>query len=298
MGTLGSLSSLFGAGQGIGGAATSFATSGLGSLLGLSETVGGVGVGLTGAGSGLVSALTAIPVWGWAAMAAVAVAAIFGGDRGGPKGGGSFSTTGERLFTPNTADAQLDKLGGTLSTSITGALSKFGGNAAGLQFGLGFDTDPQGTANNRISSFLRDASGRTVLDNIAGRDVGRDDAVLQTELTTETKRLMLAALQASDLQNGFSEIFKRLNPAEAAPEAIDSLFNLAEQLRGLGEAAKDLPGVMGDVVLTERALYRERLLLFLKAFDFFAEFGISYLFTTCLTRYCKLTFHSLRLRFV
>jgi phage-related minor tail protein len=247
LGTLGSLSSLFGAGQGIGGAATSFATSGLGSLLGLSETVGGVGVGLTGAGSGLVSALTAIPVWGWAAMAAVAVAAIFGGDRGGPKGGGSFSTTGERLFTPNTADAQLDKLGGTLSTSITGALSKFGGNAAGLQFGLGFDTDPQGTANNRISSFLRDASGRTVLDNISGRDVGRDDVVLQTELTTETKRLMLAALQASDLQNGFSEIFKRLNPAEAAPEAIDALLALAEQLKALGDAADRLPGVMSSI---------------------------------------------------
>lgn len=244
---LGTLGSLFGAGQGIGGAATSFATSGLGSLLGLSETVGGVGVGLTGAGSGLVSALTAIPVWGWAAMAAVAVAAIFGGDRGGPKGGGSFSTTGERLFTPDTSDAQLGKIGSTLGLSIAGTLTKFGGNAAGLQYGLGFDTDPQGTANNRISSFLRDASGRTVLDNIAGRDVGRDDAVLQTELTTETKRLMLAALQASDLQNGFSEIFKRLNPAEAAPEAIDALLALAEQLKALGDAADRLPGVMSSI---------------------------------------------------
>lgn len=244
---LGTLGSLFGAGQGIGGAATSFATSGLGSLLGLSETVGGVGVGLTGAGSGLVSALTAIPVWGWAAMAAVAVAAIFSGDRGGPKGGGSFSSTGERLFTPNTSDADLAKLGGTLTTSIAGALTKFGGNAAGLQFGLGFDTDPQGTANNRISSFLRDSSGRTVLDNIAGRDVGRDDAVLKTELTTETKRLMLAALQAADLQNGFSDVFKRLNAAEAAPEAIDALLALAEQLKALGDAADRLPGVMSSI---------------------------------------------------
>ena len=244
---LGTLGSLFGAGQGIGGAATSFATSGLGSLLGLSETVGGVGVGLTGAGSGLVSALTAIPVWGWAAMAAVAVAAIFGGDRGGPKGGGSFSTTGERLFTPDTSDAQLGKIGSTLGLSIAGTLAKFGGNASGLQFGLGFDTDPQGTANNRISSFLRDASGRTVLDNISGRDVGRDDAVLQTELTTETKRLMLAALQASDLQNGFSDVFKRLNAADAAPEAIDALLALAEQLKALGDAADRLPGVMSSI---------------------------------------------------
>ena len=45
---------------------------------------------------------------------------------------------------------------------------------------------------------------------------------------------MLAALQASDLQNGFADIFKRLNPAEAAPEAIDALLALAEQLKALG----------------------------------------------------------------
>jgi hypothetical protein len=86
-----------------------------------------------------------------------------------------------------------------------------------------------------------------LLDNSTGRGVGRDAAEFDAQLQVESKRVMLAALQSSGLQNGFDEIFKRLDPATAAPEAIDSLFNLAEQLRGLGEAAKDLPGVMGDV---------------------------------------------------
>jgi hypothetical protein len=42
-------------------------------------------------------------------------------------------------------------------------------------------------------------------------------------------------------------VFARLNPAEAAPEAIDGLLTLAGNIRDLGEAAKGLPGVMGSV---------------------------------------------------
>lgn len=199
--------------------------------------------------AGLSSALAAIPVWGWVAMAGVAVAAIFSGDRGGPKGGGSFSTTGERLFTPDTADAMVTKIGDGLTSSITGILRDFGATATGLQYGIGFDTDPQGKADNRIASFLRDASGRSIFDNTGGRDIGRDEANISKEMQIETKRLMLAALQAvgPTLENGFGEIFARLDPATAAPEAIDNLFALAGQLKALGDAAERLPGVMGTI---------------------------------------------------
>lgn len=206
------------------------------------------GVGAT-AGAGLYTALAAIPVWGWVAMAAVAVAAIFTGDRGGPKGGGSFSTTGERLFTPDTADAMVTKIGDGLTSSITGILRDFGATATGLQYGIGFDTDPQGKADNRIASFLRDANGRSIFDNTGGRDIGRDEANISKEMQIETKRLMLAALQAvgPTLENGFGEIFARLDPATAAPEAIDNLFALASQLKALGDAAERLPGVMSTI---------------------------------------------------
>ena len=218
-------------------------------LTGAGAVVAGGGTAAAGAVGGLYTALAAIPVWGWVAMAGVAVAAIFGGDRGGPKGGGSFSTTGERLFTPDTADVLATKIGDGLKTSITGLLKDFGGDASKLDFGIGFDTDPQGTADNRIASFLRDKNGTSFFDNVSGRDVGRDDARLQTELTTETKRLMLAALQATGptLNDGFGEIFSRLDPATAAPEAIDNLFTLAGQLKALGDAAERLPGVMGTI---------------------------------------------------
>jgi tape measure domain-containing protein len=101
-----------------GSASTASGVSGAAALAIGAETGAVSGVGATAA-SGLYTALSAIPVWGWVAMAGVAVAAIFGGDRGGPKGGGSFSTTGERLFTPDTADAMATKIGDGLNTSIT-----------------------------------------------------------------------------------------------------------------------------------------------------------------------------------
>ena len=151
--------------------------------------------------------------------------------------------------SPDTADAVANQIGDTLNTSISRMLTNFGASASRLEFGIGFDQDPQGKADNRIASFLRDANGNSILDNTAGRGVGRDEATLQAELGTETKRLMLAALQAvgPTLENGFGEIFARLDPATAAPEAIDNLFALAGQLKALGDAAERLPGVMGTI---------------------------------------------------
>ncbi|MDE4988364.1 hypothetical protein, partial [Francisella tularensis] len=86
------------------------------------------------------------------------------------------------LFTPSGADAEAGQLGQSALSGISDIASQLGGSSAGLSLGLGFDSDPQGTAGNRIASFLRDANGRTIFDNIAGRDVGRDDAALQSGL--------------------------------------------------------------------------------------------------------------------
>ena len=221
---------LFGSGAGIGGAATTFATSGLGQLLGLSETVGGVGVGLTGAGSSLVGGLSSIPGWGWALGGAVALAGILGKKRGGPKLGGSFSTTGERLFTPNGADSEASGLGQSALAGITDLAAQLGGSASGLSLGLGFDSDPQGTAGNRIASFLRDAGGRTILDNIGGRDVGRDDATLQASLGDETSRLILAGLKASDLPTAVRDFLATVDLSSVTAGSMDGIIAEAKRI--------------------------------------------------------------------
>lgn len=273
----GGLGSLASAGQSFNGGFNSLfnsaAMSGIGERLGLSyNPLGDAGAtSLTSLGQTVQSALPYLASiaqlaqgnYGSAALSAIGTAiagpigtvigtvlgSFIDGDRGGPKGGGSFSSTGERLFSPNASDAQLATIGASLSTSIASALTSFGATSTGLQFGVGFDTDPQGKADNRVASFLRDAQGRSILDNTSGRAVGRDDARLQTELSLETSRLMLAALQAAGpaLEDGFSEIFGRINAATATQGEIDSLLSLANQLRQLGDAAERLPGVMGTI---------------------------------------------------
>ena len=131
-----------------------------GSLIG-TGTLGGVGSGLA-MGAGALAPFV---------LGALALNAIFGKKRGGPKLGGSFSTTGERLFTPSGADDEAGQLGQSALGSISSLATELGGTSAGLQLGIGFDSDLQGTAGNRISSFLRDASGQSLFDNIDRKSV-------------------------------------------------------------------------------------------------------------------------------
>lgn len=166
---------------------------------------------------------------------------------GGPKGGGSFSTTGERLFTPADYDPLVKAIGEAVARNASTLATSFGGKIAGSTISLGFDTDPFGKAENRVASRVISALGVTTLDNSAGRNIGRDPEKITTELATESKRVLLAALQAADLQNGFAEIFARLDPATAAPDAIDNLISMAQALKAFSASMEGMPGSIGSL---------------------------------------------------
>lgn len=237
---LSSVGSLFGAG-GLGGAlaagagwmtgATTFtgALGAAGSLIG-TGTAGGIMSGI-GMGLGALGPL---------ALGAIALYSIFGGKGGGPKSGGSFSTTGERLFTPNGSDASLAGLG--LDAQVAALTGMFGGSFAG-GLGLGFDTDPQGDASSRVASFVRGANGQLLLDNIAGRDVGRDEEALQAELQTEAQRVLIAALQGSSLPQAYAEYFAQFDPAVLTAGQAEAAIAAATNARAMTTAVQDLGGV-------------------------------------------------------
>lgn len=237
---LGSVGSLFGAG-GLGGSlaagagwltgATTFsgALGAAGSLIG-TGTAGGI---MSGIGMGL-GALGPI------ALGAIALYSLFGGKGGGPKSGGSFSTTGERLFTPNGSDASLASLG--LDQQIAALTGVFGGSFAG-GLGLGFDTDPQGDASSRVASFVRGANGELLLDNIAGRDIGRDEDALQAELQTEAQRVLIAALQGSNLPQAYADYFAQFDPAVLTAGQAEAAIAAATNARAMTTAVQDLGGV-------------------------------------------------------
>ena len=212
------------------------------------------GATAAGASSMLSTIASAAPY----VAAALLVYSLLSKKGGGPKQGGSFSTGGDRLFTPNTADSLLGGLGSGLLDQVGALTGRYGGSIAGATVSLGYDQDPIGTAGSRIASRVIGADGRVILDNSAGRDVGRDQDKFEAELAIEAQRVLLAALQASNLENGFAEIFGRLDPATAAPDAITNILTLAESLYSLGEAVKGLPGSMGSIANLS-ATARERL---------------------------------------
>jgi len=240
--TLGSAASLFGAG-GIGGSLM----AGAGWLTGATTFSGALGAAgsLIGTGTlsgGLAGLGMAAGALGPIALGAMALMSLLG-DGGGPKTGGTYDTIGlsERLYTPNDADATAQQFGQGVLTSINDMAKALGGTGGDLRLAFGFDKDPQGDAQSRLSSVLRDASGNTLFESLA-RNVGRDEQQFQGEIANEAARLLLEGLQASDLPQqvaeylagydasvlGAADIGKILDAAQAlAPQAEKSLLDKA-----------------------------------------------------------------------
>ena len=253
--------------------AASLASSTAGELGFSAATSAGSAAGSTG----IMGVLGSIPVWGWAAMAAVAVAAIFGGKGGGPKSGGSAIVGGngtDRLFTPVAADTELRATVDAALVTVNDFVKSVGGVFNG-SVALGFDIDPEGTAQARVASRVTRLDGSTVYDNSGGREVGRDMEDVKRELGNETSRLILAALQASNLGNGFTEFFNRLDVETATPEQINNLISLASTLRQVGENAKLLPGAMGALANSSAAA-REKILSLVGGIDRLNQLQQSY----------------------
>ncbi|MBK7822936.1 MAG: tape measure protein [Tessaracoccus sp.] len=254
LGTLGGLASLGGS---IGSFGSGFA-SGLTAWGAEGSVTGLLGMGTDLFAGGIANGLGTIAgALGPIASGVAAVMAILSSmEGGGPKSGGSFSTNaGERLFTPADSDALVRTLGEGIVAGFQNAAQKFGGSAAGTSISLGFDTDPQGKASNRVASRVVNALGVTTLDNSAGRDIGRNAEDIAKELATEAKRALLAALQGADLGQGFSDFFKRLDPATAAPDAIDNLLALAGAIKDFADSVRGVPGSLGEIAnLTASAI--------------------------------------------
>lgn len=221
---------------------------------------GGGGLAAIGGIGGLLGA--ALPIVGIGA----ALASAFGlFDRGGPKTGGSASsladilggTTGlgtlERLFTPNQRDSDVQKVTDSIATSFLSVARSLGIAGGSAQFGLGFDTDPEGDAGNRVSA-LATLNGQTVYQR-TDLDLGRDGDVTAA-LELEAKRALFAALQASDMPAYLANLFDGIDAAGATAEQIDGILQTAAALKiavdaisGLGDqfAALDPADVQGFV---------------------------------------------------
>lgn len=192
------------------------------------------------------------------AVAAIAVAARAraGGEKEGGSFYGAFDASGRflgdrgvpgsdngRLYTPDSGDAFAREAGTGLAQEFFSTLTRLGGSTAGLSFGLGFDRDPRGSADNRVSSMVTDATGRVIYSNT--QTGGRDQEDFDRALGLESRRAILAALQASELPQEIADILDNLDPAGASQEDIDRALAAAEAMGRVINSLADLnvPGL-------------------------------------------------------
>ena len=176
--------------------------------------------GALGAGLG-----AAVPLLG----IGLALAGLFGKDRGGPKTGGFASDIPdlERFFTPSQKDTDVQQIVDATQQSFDKLIAALGGKGT-AGFAFGFDTDPEGTASDRISALAR-VNGQDVF-SIRDLETGRDNAATQAALELAAKRALLAALQASDLPQDIANLIDSITPAGADAKTIDNILGVASAL--------------------------------------------------------------------
>jgi lambda family phage tail tape measure protein len=157
---------------------------------------------------------------------------------GGPKQGGEAGLNYYASEVSPTNNAIIQSTVDALGTSYNSMLASLGGKGTAT-FGLGYDTDPQGTAQNRISSSAT-VGGQNVYST---RDVnvGRDDPSLQAGLTLEAQRVVLAALKGSKLPDDIAKLFSTIDVPTATTAQITAIEKTAATYALINDTLASLP---------------------------------------------------------
>ena len=210
---------------------SSFATSGVGSALGLSSTMGGVGgmAGVMGSSGASITSLgsaigSAIPYVGLAMAAASLLGGLFD-DKGGPKKEGEFfghigadGTIAQEStrYSKRAASDALAAAAPDLSKLISNTITSLGGSAEGLGLKYWSSIDPEGDAGDMGSGRVYDASGNLVYKHSFTADRGE----YAQELALEFQRMTLASIRATDVPAIFKEVVDGVDLAKASAEEL------------------------------------------------------------------------------
>ncbi len=250
--TAGSLLNLFGSSAGIWGSSAAYGAAlgttsiGAGSQAALlaSQTAefGAAGLSATAsaAGGAAGSATSMLATAGPYIAFAVAAYALYQAfkSKGGPKEGGGFfgnfsdsgsllrGSRGEWYGGVDTNNAGVQSLVGNTGLTLAQLIGRFGGTTTGFGIQLGYDSDPKGTAPNRLRSGLYDVSGQQIYG--ANYDFARGDPSAQLQL--EMSRLLVAGLRASNINEELKKLFNSVDLSSATQQQIDDLMKNAEDL--------------------------------------------------------------------
>lgn len=134
-----------------------------------------------------------------------------------------------RLFTLSTADAEYQKVSDSIATGYIQAARGLGIKAGTAQFSIGGAVDPKGDAGTLLSA--QAMVGDRVVYNAADIDVGRDPAEYTARIALETKRMLFAAIQGSDLPTYLSTLFDSVKVSEATEADITKMLDMGAALQ-------------------------------------------------------------------
>ncbi len=243
LGSLGDIFKIFGGGTGslagsIGDIA--FAAGDFAQLVG--QGVGIMDAFGIAAGSAGLTLGTLVPVVGAIAVAGYALYNYLESKKGGPKeagfGGAGVISEGPGDFFPQEYTAggneAAQKLVDSLQKSFIEAVKRLGGKPQDFGFALGFDTDPQGKANSRVIGGVYQGGANIYKDINA--NVGRSSEELTAELQAQAQKMLLAALQASELPTYVAALINSVDVASASSDEIASILATAQAIKGVAEA--------------------------------------------------------------
>jgi hypothetical protein len=246
-GNLGSLSSLGSIGSGISAIGTSY-TAGAAASVGVDAfgvgTIGSAG----GVMSGMTAALGAIPVWGWAALGAAAIAS-FASKGGGPKTEGGYTSGGLSIagmdiggnmqgsVRGDTANAQ--SIGQGLSSAYASLATTLGLLNKKLDVGIFYSMDNAKGGTSMTQLQVTSSAGYNRSDRLGGiENVARGDDALKAALAEDEVRLLIDGLKKSDLPEQFKDVFNALGTTAGVDEmkaAIDRVTAARGQQLSLEE---------------------------------------------------------------
>lgn len=244
LGGLGSLGSLGGGLGMLGGVGSAF-TAGSTSVGVMAGSLGGAG-GLMG---GVASALAAVPVAGWIGLAAIALYSVLSKKRGGPKAEGFFNPYNQdQYYSSNNAQTMsaAREQAQAFKAQYDAIVSAYGGTG-GVQFGLGYSTDPKGDAPSQVH-FGIGRNGQAIA-NIVNTNVGRSDEELTAAIAEQGSRAVLLGLQQSNIGGIIGNYLQNLG--DVATAAADTVTEALQRVQKAGTERQALEAQLFDLTHTE-----------------------------------------------
>jgi len=249
-----SMAGLFGTGEAM--AASTIASNisaGVAAGLTTSEATAAALAAGQAAGGGFMSALSAVPGWGWALGGAALLGSILGGG-GETRSGASYAIGPDGRATktegPSGGEINGDAVRAAIETTVTtinGVLKSLGSAASVSGFVAGLESSEKGKgfvfAGGRVGDApFGEAAGRSSVEAMGNLSAEQAVAALALDL----KRATIQALQAAkDLPDAVKEKLDGVNAealtSEEADRLISTLTQQAQAVAGFREAVSSLP---------------------------------------------------------